>query len=178
MCLTGRALGAFYTTDGQFTAEQGKKIGDSSFYILCGHKKKKKKQSKDNSFINLTFSTKSEFWSGKTWQLYSKQVQICMWESMTSKRSFALSYPQKPAMSRAVLELRISRNPLLFLPELIHSTTFSKSTREKGGNQTALFPLKQTQIPLLLYQNQWQERAKENKPLPNPHLLRKTRKPS
>lgn len=61
---------------------------------------------------------------------------------MTSKRSFALSYPQKPAMSRAVLEQRISRNPLLSLPELIHLTTFSKSTREKGGNQTALFPLK------------------------------------
>lgn len=183
--LNRQSTGVFYTTDGQFTAEQGKKIGDLCFYTLCAHKKKQKHQKKplqseDNSIINLKFSTKSEFYWKKPWQLYSKQVQICMWESMTPKRPFALSYPQKPAMSRAVLELRISRNPLLSLPEMIHLTTFSKSSRKgekEVHTQAALFPLKQTQTPLLLYQNQCQERAKENKSLSNPHFLWKTRKP-
>lgn len=38
-----------------------KKLETQVFTYCVATKKKKKKQSKDNSFINLTFSTKSEF---------------------------------------------------------------------------------------------------------------------
>lgn len=34
---------------------------ETQVFTYCVATKKKKKQSKDNSFINLTFSTKSEF---------------------------------------------------------------------------------------------------------------------
>lgn len=181
--LNKQNTGVFYTTDGQFTAEQGKETKwKLQFLLTVCPQNLKKIQLSNLSVIQKANSTVN------TWQLFSQELQIYMGESITSKRSFALSCPQNPGMTRAVFELRITRNPLLPPTELIHLTSFSNSTREEGGKETKskqktnpkpkphFLPRNKTKPPVVILE--WMsEKAEENKSLPNSHFLRKTSKP-
>lgn len=69
----------------------------------------------------------------QTLDSYSQELQIYTWESIASERSFDLSCPENPGMSRAALELGSTRNPLLAGTALIHLTSFSNSAGEEGG---------------------------------------------
>lgn len=88
-------------------------------------------KSKESLIIKFKCNTKSKFYC-KHLTLFSHDLQIYMWKSIAPNRSFALSFPQNPSLSRTGIPCSLT--------ELIHLTSFNNSVREEGGKKTKTKP--------------------------------------
>lgn len=88
-------------------------------------------KSKENLCIRFKCNTKGKFYC-KHLTLFSQDLHIYIWKSTAPKRSFALSFPQNPSLSRAGIPCSLT--------ELIHLTSFNNSIREEGGKKTKTKP--------------------------------------
>lgn len=103
----------------------GKKL-NGGYRVACCQTK-----SKESLIIKFKCNTKSKFYC-KHLTLFSHDLQIYMWKSIAPNRSFVLSFPQNPSLSRAGIPCSLT--------ELIHLTSFNNSIREEGGKKTKTKP--------------------------------------